>query len=116
MTARRMVVAETWDDILGQAIDLTRRAGARSFELSYDSTERHLGDGEEPRPDEPVRWTVIAEMPTPLGVRDVVGTAISPSGNSTHSRAICYALARLIESLGANLVLVDPSNEPEPAR
>lgn len=107
---RTQIVAETFDQTLITVADLCRRAGCSTFELEYDSTSRDLADDEQPRPGEDVRWTATARHPT-RGT--LTGTA---SGSGNHARLIRYALVRLVEALGANTIVVDVTDDEEPAR
>jgi hypothetical protein len=112
---RQMFVADSFDDMVAQTVKLAQMAGATNFELRHEPTDRVLGPGEEIRPDEPLRWSVIVTAFGLLGSDQKVGSAVSPRGSETNVRAILYACVRVVELLGANMVVVDPSDEEEPA-
>jgi len=112
---RQVLTADSFEAIVQQTVYLAHKAGATDFQLAHDPIDRVLGPNEQVDPDEPVRWTVTASLRSRLGTDQRVGSAISAKGAETNMRAIAYACARLVELLGANLVMVDPSDEEAPA-
>jgi hypothetical protein len=109
----QILLAGSPADIVTQAIVQLRSTvdGIRSFEIAYDVPGRQLAVDEEPRPDETVVWTatVVVRRRWPgtrrPADRDFVGTATCPPG-SDHGRGQVEAIASLLESFGANVVVV----------
>ncbi|WP_426243733.1 hypothetical protein [Nocardioides sp. LHG3406-4] len=120
MTRRTQHVATGFEEIVAAAVEQTRRAGAKSFELEYDAADRRLRPDEEPLPDEAVRWSATATFPGRFGDledRIVTGTAVARPGECGHNRAISYAVVRMLEAAGANTVVVDTCDHTmEPPR
>jgi hypothetical protein len=112
---RQMLTAETFDEIVAQTVQLAHKAGATTVEMRYDPIDRVLGPGESVLPDEPIRWTIIVTAVGHLSSDQRVGSAVSARGEETNQRAIQYACIRVLELLGTNLVVVDPSDQDEPA-
>lgn len=111
---RQQYVADGFDEIVATTAQAVGTIpGARSFELRYDGVDRVLADDEEPRTDERIRWTAIATIRARHGShrfdREVKGTAIAEPGN--HGRGMSMACVELLEKLGANVVLVDQSDD-----
>lgn len=101
-------------EILADTAERVGRAGGSSFEYGY---EAETGHHREPAKTEPVRWYCTAVMMRKRGRKRVPftykGTAIAEPGEN-HDRALGYACMRLLEKLGANVVLFEDSDKPEP--
>jgi hypothetical protein len=113
---RSELLEGTAEDIVAKAVELVGTVpGATSFELAYDTVDRVLGEDEEPRPDDRVRWTASAELRrkyakgTKPVTRTITGTAIAEAG-ANHGEAMVLAVVDLLENLGANVVLMFGGN------
>lgn len=114
---REQVMLTGTMQILTDTAQRVGRAGGRSFEYGYEAAGRPR---QEPRDDEPVRWYCTAVMMRKRGKRRIPwtyrGTAVAEPG-SNHDRALGYACMRLLEQLGANVVLFETgTDQPEPER
>ncbi len=101
-------------EILADTAERVGRAGGSSFEYGYEAESGHK---REPSRSEPVRWYCTAVMMRQRGRKRVPftykGTAVADPGES-HDRALGYACSRLLEQLGANVIVFETGDGPEP--
>lgn len=111
MSDRQQVVVEGGvDHMIGRLVDIIGQTHPATLELAYDRVGTPLGDGEEPGPDDAVRWTATV---TWIGRSPVIGEHVVQPGKNPGAGPV-YALTRVIEQLGGNVVLVDMSDRSDP--
>lgn len=97
-----------------ETVELTARiaaeTGAASFEIAYDAADRVLADGEEPGPDDRVRWwaTVKYDRGSFRRRRKVIGEYVAPPG-SDQSVAGQLACVALLRELGVAVTTIGPA-------
>lgn len=117
-TGRTQVVANGAVGAVTVAAELVGSIpGAKSFELRYDTLNRTLADGEEPTPEDRVRWECVAVIRRTYAGRKVdttyIGSAVVEPGGH-HGRGSAMAAVDLLEQLGANTVVVDMTDPTDP--
>lgn len=114
---REQLVINGTVELITETVRRVGAAGGQDFEYGYGPLEGN----HEPTRDEPVRWHARARMRRRRGRKTVLwiykGTAVAQPGES-HDRALAFACSRLLEDLGANVLIFETGadEKPEPER
>lgn len=117
---RLSLIAETPVEVITRTAEAVGALGGVEFEFGYDAADRELADGEEPRPDERVTWSVRAVVRRKQRGRKPILTTYraertTVNASTGQARAMADACIELLERLGVNVVVVDDTIPDPPA-